>query len=112
MRKHLAVVGVVTISMATAAPASARLADPVPAGTRPAVTFAPGMSDAAQSGYKPHPVARVGAAAGPARGGRASGGGPAGPGPARGGRASGGGPAGPGADRARAGCRAGRHRAG
>ena len=59
MRKHLAVVGVVTMSMAAAAPASARLADPVPAGTRPAVTFAPGMSDAAQSGYKPHPVARV-----------------------------------------------------
>jgi hypothetical protein len=59
MRKHLAVVGVVTMSMAAAAPASARLADTVPAGTRPAVTFAPGMSDAAQSGYKPHPAARV-----------------------------------------------------
>jgi hypothetical protein len=56
MRKHLAVVGAVLMAVAAAVPADARLADPVSPVTRPAVTFAPGMSDAAQSGYTPRPV--------------------------------------------------------
>jgi hypothetical protein len=57
MRKHLAVVGAVTMAVAAAAPADARLADPVVGGTQTASTFSPGLSDAAQSGYKPHPAA-------------------------------------------------------
>jgi hypothetical protein len=59
MRKHLAVVGAVTMAVAAAGPATARPIDPVSADTRPAQPFPPGLSDAAQGGYEAQPATGV-----------------------------------------------------